>query len=246
MKKEKWILILGSNSDIAKACARNFASKNYNIFLASRDIMKCAEIANDLEVRYDIKTSYAKFDAEDFASHKAFFGSLTFFPDVTLLAFGAMFNQYDSEKDFKYSQKMINVNFSGVVSAIESLISGAPPLAKGTIVLIGSVAGDKGKKSNYIYGSTKSAVETYFEGLSHRLYETNLKTILVKPGFVKTKMTLNMDLPNLLTATPNEVALKILEAIRKDKKVIYVKSIWRVIMLLIRLTPRSIFNKTSL
>ena len=141
---------------------------------------------------------------------------------------------------------MINVNFSGVVSAIESLISSAPASAKGTIVLIGSVAGDRGKKSNYIYGSTKSAVETYFEGLSHRLYETDLKTILVKPGFVKTKMTLNMDLPNLLTATPNEVALKIIEAIKKEKKIIYVKSVWRIIMLLIRLTPRFIFNKTSL
>jgi len=246
MKEEKWILILGSNSDIAKACAKKFASKNYNIYLASRNIKKCSEIAIDLEIRYNIKTSYAKFDAEDFSSHKAFFGSLKFFPDVTLLAFGTMLNQNDSEKDFKYSQKMINVNFSGVVSAIENLISETIPYKKGTIVLIGSVAGDRGKKSNYIYGATKSAVETYFEGVSHRLYKTGLKTILVKPGYVRTKMTLNMDLPTFLTASPSEVALKIFEAVKKEKEIIYVKNIWRIIMFVIRLIPRSIFNKTSL
>jgi len=246
MSQEKWALVLGANSDIAKSCAKNFASNKFNICLASRDIDNCIATASDIEIRYEVKVSVVKFDATDLSSHTEFFDSLDFFPDVTLVSFGVLYNQIDLEKNFQLRKEMVDVNLLGVINSVENLLPMLLKRNKGSLVLMGSAAGDRGKRSNYIYGSTKAAIETYYEGVDHRLHNTGVRIILIKPGFVETKMTLGMDLPLVITASPHEVAKKVYNAVQKEKKVVYVRSIWRLIMLLIRLTPRFIFNKTSL
>jgi len=246
MKNAKWVLILGSGSDIGKACARKFASEGYNIFLASRNLERCINLAKDLNIRFEIESRYAEYDAKNFASHAEFFKKLDFLPDITVITFGVMFDQNNAQNNFALSKEMIDVNFSGVVSSIENLLQIIWTKNKGQIIVLGSVAGDRGKKSNYIYGASKSAVEVFMQGLDHRVHNNGIKTLLVKPGFVDTKMTANMNLPKFLTCTPKEVANAIYSALNSDKKVIYVKKIWWIIMLIINSIPRSIFNKTSL
>jgi len=242
----RWLLIIGSNSDIGIACARFFASKGFNVFLASRNIELCRKISSDIAIRYSVQTDYGHIDLEDTNSHSVFISNLQFSPDVTLISAGLMYSQLEAENNFQIAKKMIYANYLGVLSFSELIVKTLIKHNKGTLIYIGSVAGDRGKKSNYIYGSTKSAIETYTQGLEHRLNHTNIEIILVKPGFVDTKMTIDLNLPKILTAMPGEVAVEIYSAFINKKKIVYIRPIWRYIMLIIKLIPKFIFNKTSL
>jgi short-subunit dehydrogenase len=111
---------------------------------------------------------------------------------------------------------------------------------------VSSVAGDRGRKANYIYGSAKAAFSTYLSGLRNRLYENNVQVLTVKPGFVPTKMTEGLDLPPNLTAQPEDVASDIYKAQNKGKNILYTKSIWRLVMLIIKHIPEFIFKKMSI
>jgi len=244
--KSEYVIILGANSDMAKAIADDFAQKGYNLILASRDTENLEREAADLNIRYNVNVKSVYFDASDFNSHSAFRESLDVEIVGVVLAFGVMFPQDKSEKNLVMARNMINTNYLGAVNILETFAPYFEEKEKGFIVGISSVAGERGRQSNYLYGSSKAAFTTYLQGLRHRMSKHNVLVITVKPGFVKTKMTAHLELPGLLTAEPAEVSKAVLSAIRKKKHIVYVKSSWRYIMLVIKSIPSFIFHKTDL
>lgn len=240
------VLILGANSDIATATAKKFAEEGFNLQLASRDVEELEKTAANLSIRYHIDASTHYFDATDYSSHKIFFAGLAPKPDGVVVAFGTMVDQQVAQSNFGYAKNMIETNYLGVVSILEVIASDFEDRKHGFITGISSVAGERGRKSNYIYGSSKSGLTTYLQGLSHRLSHSNILVQIVKPGFVNTKMTAHLDLPNILTAEPKDVGEQIYKGIKKRKGTIYVKSIWGYIMLVVRNIPAFLFEKINL
>jgi decaprenylphospho-beta-D-erythro-pentofuranosid-2-ulose 2-reductase len=241
-----WLLILGANSDMAIACAKRYAKSGYNIYLASRNVSECEKTATDVSVRFQVEALALKFDARDFSSHSQFYNDLPHKPKGVIVAFGMMHEQHAAQEDFILAQDMIEANFTGTVSILEKIAADFERRMSGFIVGISSVAGDRGRQSNYIYGSTKAALTAYLAGLRHRLSVSGVNVLTVKPGFVATKMTADLDLPEKLTAQPEQVADNIFSAVEKNKSTIYVKPIWRLIMLIITHIPNFVFHKTKL
>ena len=157
-----------------------------------------------------------------------------------------MGEQQKSEKDLQSTIKIIRSNFEGPASIIGMLANNFEERGSGTLIGISSVAGERGRGSNYIYGSAKAGFTTFLSGLRNRLMNKNVHVITVLPGFVATKMTNHLKLPSKLTAQPNEVANAIFNAVRKKQNVIYVKSIWRLIMIIIKNIPEHFFKRMKL
>lgn len=240
------ILILGSGSDISKAIARKFARQHYSIQLAGRKTEQMERLKKDLEARFDATVSCHLFDAEDFGAHAGFISSLPGLPDIVVYSAGAMSEQTDALKDWEKTKSMMDVNYAGAVSILNKFAMLFGERKSGCIIGISSVAGDRGRGSNYIYGSTKAAFTAYLSGLRNELFKKNVQVITVKPGFVYTKMTQEIKLPPRLTAKPEQVADKIYEAVLKKKSVIYVKPLWKWIMQIIKIIPEPVFKRTSL
>jgi len=244
--KDKWILILGAASDIAVSTARRFAREGYNIYLASRNLEELKKEAAHLHIKYQIQAKAMYFDALDYESHSSFYFELDPKPAGIILAFGLLGDQEKAQNDFSLASKIIDTNFSGAVSILEIIAKDLEERKTGFIVGISSVSGDRGRKSNYIYGSAKAAFSAYLSGLRHRLFNSGVPVLTVKPGFVATKMTAELDLPQRLTAEPMEVAERIFKGVEKRRGTIYVKPVWRLIMLIIILMPEFIFKRTKL
>jgi len=240
------ILILGASSDIAASCARKFASEGYAVWLAGRNVEQLKIQSADISIRYNVKSQVLLFDAVNFGSHKSFVESLPFVPDVVLLAFGYLGDQQLAETDWNESLNIINSNYTGAVSILNELANLLQKHNKGIIAGISSVAGDRGKKSNFIYGSAKAGLTVYLAGLRNRLFPHKVHVLTIKPGFVQTRMTEGMPLPKRLTAQPDAVAKDIYKAVANRKNVIYTKPLWRYLMFVISNIPESIFKKLSL
>ena len=150
---------------------------------------------------------------------------------------GYLGNQEKAQVDFEEVQKIIDTNYTGIVSLFNIIANDFEKRRSGFIVGISSVAGDRGRKSNYIYGSAKAGLTAYLSGLRNRLYDAHVHVLTVKPGFVATKMTENMDLPKKLTAQPEKVARDIFNAQQKGKNVLYTKWMWKWVMMVIKMIP---------
>ena len=242
----KNILILGATSDIAIACAHEFARNGYGIQLAARKQDKLKVIARDIEVRYQMPVSCHSFDALDYDSHSAFWKKLPQRPDVTLCAFGYLGMQEKAQEDWKEARQVIDTNYTGAASILNVVARSYEEQGRGSIIGISSVAGERGRQSNYFYGSAKAAFTAYLSGLRNRLYKKDVHVLTVKPGFVDTKMTEGLDLPGPLTAQPEQVARAIYKANRSKKDVIYTLPVWQLIMQNIRLIPEGLFKKMNL
>jgi len=240
------ILILGATSDIARAVAHRFAREKFDIILAGRDKKRLSADAGDLAIRHKIETSVATFDAAQFSSHKKLYDALKKKPDVVVLAFGYLGDQKTAEADFHEAHRIIDANYTGAVSILEVVAADFEKRKSGSIIAISSVAGDRGRQSNYIYGSAKGGLSAYLSGLRNRLSASNVPVLTVKPGFVATRMTEGMALPGALTAKPESVANEIFRAWKKKKNILYTKWMWRYIMLIIIHIPEFIFKKLKL
>ncbi len=241
-----YIFIVGAKSDIAKAVAREYANSGYNIYLAGREIDTLSSFAKDLTIRYQIEAKLVELDILDFKSHKGIYNSLDEKPIGVVTAVGYLGDQEVAQKDFNEAKKIIDTNYTGVVSLLNIIANDFEVRKEGFIVGISSVAGDRGRKSNYIYGSAKAALTTYLSGLRNRLSSANVKVLTVKPGFVDTQMTKDLDLPQKLTATPKKVAKDIFNAQQKGKDILYTKWFWRYIMLIIKAIPEWKFKNMSI
>ncbi len=225
------ILILGANSDMANAIAKEFGTLGFELQLAVRNPQ------NDTEIR---------FDAVDFDSHETFVKNLPTLPDVVVTAFGVLIEGDESFDNPRVSLDTTLVNYSGVVSILGHLSKAMAERGSGTIIGISSVAGERGRGTNYVYGSAKAGVTAYLDGLRNYLFTKGVHVITVKPGYVYTKMKAHKPTPGIVTASPEKVAKAVLRAYRGKMNTVYVLSIWRWVMLIIRNIPEFIFKRMNL
>jgi short-subunit dehydrogenase len=240
------LLILGATSDIAKAVAYRFAKEGYNLTLAARQPEGLETLVSDLQIRHNIKAEAVHFDALDYGSHAAFYEQLSPKPDVVALVFGYLGSQETAQTDFAEAKQIIDSNYTGAVSILSHIANDFERRRSGVIIGFSSVAGDRGRGSNYTYGSAKAALTAYLSGLRNRLARANVHVITIKPGFVRTRMTAGIPLPGPVTAQPNQVAADLFKAFEKRQNQVYTLWMWRYIMLIIRLLPEGIFKRLKL
>jgi len=240
------VLILGATSDIGFAIAKKFASEKYNVQLAGRNPEQLKPSQSDIEIRYGVRCSIHAFDAMDFNSHPAFYNSLSPKPDVSVYVIGYMNDNEKTIANWDETARTIHSNFTGAVSILNIIAADYAARQSGTIVGISSVAGNRGRQSNYIYGSAKAGFTAYLSGLRNKLFHSHVHVMTVLPGFVYTKMTEDLQLPKLLTAKPENVGTVVYNGVKKSKNIVYVKWFWRWIMLIITSIPENIFKKKKL
>lgn len=242
----KNVLILGATSDMAQAIARKYAAEGWSLTLAALELDLLGPIAGDLQVRTSAAVLSLAFDATEFDSHKAFYESLPTKPDVVICVFGYMGDQMAARTDLDEVRRTIDVNYTGAASILNVIAEDFEKRGSGTIVGISSVAGDRGRQSNYIYGSAKAGFTAYLSGLRNRLAKTGVHVMTVKPGFCRTRMTENLELPPALTAEPDQVADAVYNGVQKHRNVVYTLWMWRYIMLIILHIPECIFKKLKM
>jgi NAD(P)-dependent dehydrogenase (short-subunit alcohol dehydrogenase family) len=242
-----YILILGATSAIARATADSFASRGATLYLASRDAEELRRIADDIRIRYGVEVHHGLFDAEATESHEAFLRSVVeVMPRLSgvVLAFGYLGDQL-AARDFSVGEKVIAANFTGAASILSHCANYFETLQRGFIIGISSVAGDRGRQSNYVYGAAKGALSLYLQGLRNRLFSSGVRVITIKPGFVDTAMTYG--LPGLfLVASPRDIGERIASTPNKKPDVVYLPWFWRYIMLIIQHVPEPIFKRLKL
>lgn len=242
------VLILGATSAIARQTARAFASRGYGLYLAGRDSEELQRDAADIRMRYGVEVHRGSFDAEAFDSHPQFLqqveeqlGPL----EGVVLAFGYLGSQERASVDADETMAIINRNYVGAVSILNLCAQRMEERKRGFIVGIASVAGDRGRQSNYTYGSAKGALALYLQGMRNRLAPVGVNVLTVKPGFVDTGMTFG--LPGMfLVASPKYVGERIARAVEKGRDILYVPWFWRYIMLIITHIPERIFKRLKL
>jgi decaprenylphospho-beta-D-erythro-pentofuranosid-2-ulose 2-reductase len=240
------VLILGASSDIGYAIARRFASASYDVQLAGRSPQALAAYQSDLQIRYGVRCTLHAFDAADFAAHQSFYQQLNPAPEITVYVIGYMCDNEKALQHWELSTKTIEANYTGAVSMLNIIARDYSEKQKGTIVGISSVAGNRGRQSNFIYGSAKAGFTAYLSGLRNYLYHRNVHVLTVLPGFVYTRMTEHLTLPKLLTAQPEQVADAVYRAVERRKDVLYVKWFWKWIMTIISSIPEGMFKKRKL
>jgi short-subunit dehydrogenase len=242
------ILIIGATSAIAQATARLFAAAGDSFFLAGRDARRLQAVADDLTVRGANIVETRVLDVLDYARHKTLvdeadkcLGGL----DLMLVAYGTLPDQTACEASFETARREFEVNALSVLSLLTHAANYFETRRQGTIAVITSVAGDRGRQSNYFYGTAKGTVILFLQGLRNRLHRSGVNVITIKPGFVDTPMTRNFD-KGLLWARPEKVAADIYRAVMKKRDVLYTPWFWRFIMLLIRGIPETLFKTLKL
>jgi short-subunit dehydrogenase len=236
------VLILGALSDIGVAVGRAYAATGRKLILLARDKENLAREAEHLRLRYNATVETHVFDV--LYSHTELLASLDPFPTTVISVVGLMGEQSASETDEIAADLVFRSNFSAPALFLQACAN--KMTAGGTIVGISSVAGDRGRGSNYFYGAAKAGFTAFLSGLRNRLAARGIHVITVKPGFVKTRMLEGMKTPAPLTAAPEEVARAILQAEAGRKNVIYVRPIWCFIMTIIKSIPEAIFKKLKL
>lgn len=242
------ILIVGATSAIAEATARLFAARGDALFLAGRNPERLQILADDLRARGAHRVATAQFDALDYDGHFDLIDSAAQALDgldTALIAHGTLPDQKACEASFIAARDAFEVNALSVISLLTPIANRFEAQSGGTIAVISSVAGDRGRQSNYVYGAAKSCLDTFLEGLAHRLATAKVAVITVKPGFVDTPMTAAFE-KGALWASPEKVARDIDRAIAKGRRVIYTPWFWRWIMLIIRSVPTAVFHRTRL
>jgi len=241
-----WV-ILGASSAIGRAFARAAAADGGNIILAGRDTDDLNRTAADITATTARTAGVMKFDALETATHAAFAASLATIPGELniVLLFGTMPAQSGMDSNPTLALDCINSVFSGAVSILQHLAPILESRGAGAVIAFGSVAGDRGRLKNYVYGAAKSGLHTYLAGLRNRLARRGIHVMTVKPGFVDTAMTFG--LPGMfLVATPESVAAACLLAAANKRDIIYVPWFWRWIMLIIRAVPEKVFKRLSI
>lgn len=244
----KRILIIGATSAIAEATARLYAAEAAHLYLVARDLAHLQAIAQDLKIRGAGTVLTGTLDVSELAAHapvidKAFsaFDGI----DVTLIAHGTLPDQARCDTDASYALREFKINGTATIALAARISCKLDEQGSGTLAVISSVAGDRGRASNYLYGSAKAAVSTYLSGLRQRLNARGINVITIKPGFVDTPMTSNFK-KGPLWAKPELVAHGIVHAIDKNKAIVYLPWFWRWIMLVIKHIPTFVFRRIRL
>ncbi|ARN79936.1 SDR family NAD(P)-dependent oxidoreductase [Methylocystis bryophila] len=242
------ILILGAASAIAEAAARLWAGQGARFALVARDAERLEAIAANLKALGAAETHIFVCDCAAVDARKQFeqmvaaLGGL----DVALLAYGTLGEQKALETDPKAVADLIATNFSSAVAWCLEIAALLERQRSGVLLVIGSVAGDRGRRSNFIYGACKGGLARLVEGIAHKLAPLGARAVVIKPGFVDTPMTAAFEKKGLLWAKPEAVAVAIVKASETGGPVVYAPAFWRLIMLAIRHLPVIIFNKLNI
>ncbi|MBK1647547.1 SDR family oxidoreductase [Rhabdochromatium marinum] len=245
----KQILIIGATSAIANACARLWASQGAVFFLVARNAEKLAQTAADLSSRGAGTVHTYAMDVTHLEAHVAMLSACQEALgriDIALVAHGTLPDQAACEQDAALALREFNLNATATVGLLTQLANQLESQRGGTLAVITSVAGDRGRPSNYLYGSAKAAVSAFCEGLRARLFKVGVHLIDIRPGFVATPMTQGLPLPALLVAQPEVVAKGILAGIERQTNVLYTPAFWTVIMWVVRSIPSVVFKRMSL
>jgi decaprenylphospho-beta-D-erythro-pentofuranosid-2-ulose 2-reductase len=247
----KRILIVGATSAIATACARCWLTndKDVRFFLVGRNDEKLSQTAADLAARGAGAAHAFVADLTDVRRHAALVGAAVEALggiDVALIAHGTLPHQTECEQDELLTLREFNTNGTSVLSVLTVIANAMEKQRAGTIAVITSVAGDRGRASNYVYGSAKAAVSAFCEGLRVRLFRSGVHVMEIRPGFVDTPMTKDLSLPKRLVADPASVARRIVAGVERRADVLYTPALWALIMTAIRLMPRAIFKRLKL
>ncbi len=242
------VLILGATSGIARWVAVALGQRGHSLWLAGRDREELERLAQDVSLRTGAVATAVPFDAMDMDGHEAFFADLVSRAGIVegvVLAFGYLGEQERGERDWREARAILDQNFTAAASVLLVAARYLEERGQGWVCALSSVAGDRGRMSNYLYGSAKAGLSTFLQGLRSRLQKSGVHVLTVKPGPVDTGMTFG--LPKLpLLAPPERVADDIVRAIDRRKDVLYTPRPWALIMAVFRAVPERIFKKTRL
>lgn len=240
------MLILGAGSDIARATALAFAAQGWDLCLAGRNMELLQRHAGDIEVRTGRSVSCRFFDALKEEEHASFWEEQAESVQALFCAVGLLGDQKAARHDMELARRILRTNFNALVPILSMAADTFEKRKSGLIIVVSSVAGDRGRASNYVYGSAKAGLTAFLSGLRQRLAPSGVQVLTVLPGFVSTSMTEGMDLPASLTATPEQVANDIVRAVRRQCPVLYTRWFWRWIMFIVKRIPERLFRKIKL
>ena len=244
----KKVLVLGATSAIAQATVRLMAARGVSLYLVGRNAERLEAVVRDAATRGAAKVASEALDLDDFAQHEPLveraataLGGL----DGVLLAHGILGEQAVAQASYAETEKVLRTNFLSAVSLLTPLANRFEAQKAGTLVVLSSVAGDRGRQSNYVYGASKGALTVFLQGLRHRLARSGVAVVTVKAGMVDTPMTAGMK-KGPLFSTPEKVARGILRAADARKSEVYLPGFWRLIMFIIRSIPEPVFKRMKL
>ncbi|PJZ85443.1 SDR family oxidoreductase [Leptospira harrisiae] len=236
-------LVVGATSDIGIHITESLAKRGYSLSLTGRNKQKLSDIKSKIQSDYSSSVDISEWDVTNFSSHQKFYEELRNKPDIVFFVVGYYEDQTKARKDQNELLKTIQTNYSAVVSLINIISLDMEKKGEGTIVAISSVAGDRGRQMNYIYGSAKAGLTTYLSGLRSLLFSKGVHITTIQLGPVYTKMSEGHKLVPWLTLQPEVAAELIVDAGLKKKNLVYIRWPWRWIMVAIRMIPEWIFKR---
>jgi NAD(P)-dependent dehydrogenase (short-subunit alcohol dehydrogenase family) len=244
---QKTVVVLGGTSDIGRATGLRFAQSGWQVVLAARNVGEAKRNAQDISIRAGATVPVLPLDILQSGQFPDFVADLPALPDVVVCVIGELGDQVKAQSDLSHASVVMRTNFEGPALLLGIFADKFAGRGSGTIVGVSSVAGDRGRGSNYIYGSAKAGFTAFLSGLRNRLAAGGVHVVTVKPGFVRTRMTADLKLPPVVTAEASEVGDAIYKAVAGAKKdVIYVRPLWWIIMTIICAIPERIFKTMKL
>ena len=244
--QSKTVLVLGGTSDIGRATAQRYAEGGWRVWLAARNPEGARRNADDIATRTGASVEVYPLDVLETERLPAFVDGLPGLPDTVISVVGELGDQARAESDIDHARVVLRTNFEGPALLLDLFAARFAARGSGTLVGVSSVAGDRGRASNYVYGAAKAGFTAYLSGLRNRLAAAGVRVVTVKPGFVRTRMTQGMKLPPLLTAEADEVGRAIFKAGETRGDVVYVRPVWRGVMGVITLIPEAVFKRLRL
>lgn len=246
MSEAETVIVFGAASGIGRAVADELARRGYDLVLAGRDGEELAAVASDLRLRYGVATSCQAFDALALETHGAVVAACQSASQDRLagavICFGYLGDQATAQNDTAEMKRILDTNLLGAASILGHLVNHFEPKRRGFLCAISSVAGDRGRQSNYVYGAAKAGLTVFLQGLRNRLFRSGVRVVTIKPGFVDTGMTFGKA-GMFLVASPELAARRIVRAIVRGSDQSYVPAFWRPILFVLRSIPEPIFKR---